>query len=70
MAAALICVAMVVVTACGAGGNDGTGVSIDPNHPYAAEFRRNYDEVTAPIAKGILEDGKFTEAEMSDGARN
>ena len=42
--------------------------TINDTNPYAAEFRKNYEQATNPLAKAILKDGVITEAEIIEFA--
>ena len=47
---------------------DTTGAGGEPTFsgPYAAEFKKEYDQAPTDLAKNILKDGKITEAEVQE----
>lgn len=68
-AMALCTMAVLGMAGCGsASSSPGERSSIDPMNSYAADFRREYEEATSPLVKGILKDGKITDAEMQEFA--
>lgn len=54
----------LVMASCG----QSTATDAQPEFtgPYAAEFRKNYDETDNALVKGILKDSKITDAEFEE----
>lgn len=68
--ASVLTLAVTCAGACGpsdASSSD-DGPAVDPNHPYAAEFRNSYARATNPLVKGMLRDGEISEAEINEFA--